>query len=107
MRRFDLDALYACHGEELLVFIARRTADPQLALDLWADVCPGGRGRTALPTPTVAQAPIPALEIGVNDRRQMKSATQAVMSWPKLKRRLTRLNSPLVRPSRVMTPPKR
>ena len=36
--------------------------------------------------PTVAQAPIPTLEIRVYERRQMKSATQASMSWPKLKR---------------------
>jgi RNA polymerase sigma-70 factor, ECF subfamily len=37
MRRLDLDALYARHREELLVFLARRTADPQIALDLWSE----------------------------------------------------------------------
>ena len=37
MRRLDIDALYARHREELLVFLARRTADPQIALDLWAE----------------------------------------------------------------------
>jgi hypothetical protein len=36
MRRLDIDALYARHREESLVFPARRPADPQLALDLWA-----------------------------------------------------------------------
>jgi RNA polymerase sigma factor (sigma-70 family) len=36
-RRLDIDALYATHREELLVFLARRTADPQIALDLWAE----------------------------------------------------------------------
>jgi RNA polymerase sigma factor (sigma-70 family) len=37
MRRLEIDALYARHREELLVFLARRTADPQIALDLWAE----------------------------------------------------------------------
>lgn len=37
MGRLDMDALYARHGEELLVFLTRRTADPQIALDLWAE----------------------------------------------------------------------
>jgi RNA polymerase sigma factor (sigma-70 family) len=37
MRRLDIDALYNQHREELLVFLARRTADPQIALDLWAE----------------------------------------------------------------------
>jgi RNA polymerase sigma-70 factor (ECF subfamily) len=53
MRRLDIDALYARHREELLVFLARRTADPQIALDLWAETfaqaVAGGhrfRGRT-------------------------------------------------------------
>jgi RNA polymerase sigma factor (sigma-70 family) len=36
-RRLDIDTLYARHREELLVFLARRTADPQIALDLWAE----------------------------------------------------------------------
>jgi RNA polymerase sigma-70 factor (ECF subfamily) len=36
-RTLDIDALYARHREELLVFLARRTADPQIALDLWAE----------------------------------------------------------------------
>src|SRR4051794_30636823 len=35
--RLDIDTLYARHREELLVFLARRTADPQIALDLWAE----------------------------------------------------------------------
>ena len=33
----DLEALYARHREPLLLFLARRTADPQVALDLWAE----------------------------------------------------------------------
>lgn len=37
MRRLEIDALYARHREDLLVFLARRTADPQIALDLWAE----------------------------------------------------------------------
>src|ERR1700754_4657344 len=37
MGRLDMDALYARHGEELLMFLTRRTADPQIALDLWAE----------------------------------------------------------------------
>ena len=36
-RRIDIEALYAAHSESLLLFLARRTADPQLALDLWAE----------------------------------------------------------------------
>ena len=36
-RRIDIEALYAAHAESLLLFLARRTADPQLALDLWAE----------------------------------------------------------------------
>ena len=35
--RLDLDALYDLHGEGLLVFLARRTGDPQIALDLWSE----------------------------------------------------------------------
>jgi RNA polymerase sigma factor (sigma-70 family) len=35
--RLDLDALYDRHSEELLVFLARRTADPQIALDLFGE----------------------------------------------------------------------
>lgn len=35
--RLDLEALYAGHGEALLVFLTRRTADAQVALDLWAE----------------------------------------------------------------------
>jgi RNA polymerase sigma-70 factor (ECF subfamily) len=34
----DMARLYGCHAEPLLLFIARRTADPQIALDLWAEV---------------------------------------------------------------------
>ena len=37
MRRLDVDALYARHREPLLMFLARRTADPEIALDLWAE----------------------------------------------------------------------
>jgi RNA polymerase sigma factor (sigma-70 family) len=37
MRRLEIDALYDRHREDLLVFLARRTADPQIALDLWAE----------------------------------------------------------------------
>jgi RNA polymerase sigma-70 factor (ECF subfamily) len=37
MRRLDFDALYARHRETLLMFLARRTADPEVALDLWAE----------------------------------------------------------------------
>ncbi len=33
----DIEALYARHREPLLLFLARRTADPQVALDLWAE----------------------------------------------------------------------
>jgi RNA polymerase sigma factor (sigma-70 family) len=33
----DLEALYRREAERLLVFLARRTADPQIALDLWAE----------------------------------------------------------------------
>ena len=33
----EIDALYAAHREGLLLFLARRTADPQIALDLWAE----------------------------------------------------------------------
>ena len=33
----DIEALYGAHREALLLFLARRTADPQVALDLWAE----------------------------------------------------------------------
>lgn len=33
----DIEALYVRHREPLLLFLARRTADPQVALDLWAE----------------------------------------------------------------------
>lgn len=33
----DLEALYARLADDLLVFLTRRTADPQVALDLWAE----------------------------------------------------------------------
>ena len=33
----DIAQLYARHGDDLLVFLVRRTADPELALDLWAE----------------------------------------------------------------------
>ena len=35
--RIELEALYGAHGEALLLFLTRRTADPQVALDLWAE----------------------------------------------------------------------
>ena len=35
--RLDLGALYDRHREALLLFFARRTADPEIALDLWAE----------------------------------------------------------------------
>ena len=33
----DIEVLYAAHGEALLLFLARRTADAEVALDLWAE----------------------------------------------------------------------
>jgi RNA polymerase sigma factor (sigma-70 family) len=33
----DVDALYARHHDELLLFLVRRTADPEVALDLWSE----------------------------------------------------------------------
>ena len=33
----DITALYDRYGDDLLVFLVRRTADPELALDLWAE----------------------------------------------------------------------
>jgi RNA polymerase sigma-70 factor (ECF subfamily) len=33
----DVDALYARHRDALLVFLVRRTADTEVALDLWAE----------------------------------------------------------------------
>lgn len=36
-RTIDIETLYAVHREPLLLFLARRTADPQVALDLWAE----------------------------------------------------------------------
>ena len=33
----DVDALYAQHRDALLVFLVRRTADTEVALDLWAE----------------------------------------------------------------------
>ena len=35
--QLDVAKLYARHREPLLLFLARRTADPQVALDLWAE----------------------------------------------------------------------
>lgn len=48
----DIARLYAERGEAVLVFFARRTADPQIALDLWAETFAqalesGGRFRDA------------------------------------------------------------
>lgn len=36
-RGLDIDALYARHRDGVLRYFARRTADPQVALDLWAE----------------------------------------------------------------------
>lgn len=36
-RELDLDALYVRHRDELLRYFARRTADSETALDLWAE----------------------------------------------------------------------
>ena len=33
----DLDALYARHHDELLLYLVRRTADVEVALDLWSE----------------------------------------------------------------------
>src|ERR1700755_2858986 len=44
----DVDALYARHHDELLLFLVRRTADPEVALDLWAETfaqAVAGRGK--------------------------------------------------------------
>src|ERR1700742_3942750 len=35
--KIDIEALCLEHGEALVVFLARRTADPEGALDLWAE----------------------------------------------------------------------
>ncbi|MEH3052574.1 MAG: sigma-70 family RNA polymerase sigma factor [Patulibacter minatonensis] len=36
-RGLDLEAAYAEHGQAVLIFLTRRTADPEVALDLWAE----------------------------------------------------------------------
>lgn len=36
-RTLDIDALYRRHGDDLLKWFGRRTADAQTALDLWAE----------------------------------------------------------------------
>lgn len=36
-RELDIAALYTRHRDELLLFLVRRTADPEVALDLWAE----------------------------------------------------------------------
>ena len=36
-RGIDIAALYARHREELLMFLVRRTNDPEVALDLWGE----------------------------------------------------------------------
>lgn len=53
-RGIDTEALYERHCDALLRFFARRTADPQVALDLWAETFAQAvagarkyRGRTA------------------------------------------------------------
>jgi RNA polymerase sigma-70 factor (ECF subfamily) len=52
----DVDALYARHHDELLLYLVRRLADVEVALDLWSgDVRASGGGppeyRPARPTP--------------------------------------------------------
>lgn len=37
MPRLDISELYATHREPLLVFFVRRTADVQIAVDLWSE----------------------------------------------------------------------
>jgi RNA polymerase sigma-70 factor (ECF subfamily) len=47
-RTLDIAALYARHGDEVLVFLVRRTHDTEVALDLWAETFAqalAGRGR--------------------------------------------------------------
>jgi RNA polymerase sigma factor (sigma-70 family) len=44
----EIEVLFARHRDELLVFLARRTADVEIALDLWAETfaqAVAGRGR--------------------------------------------------------------
>jgi RNA polymerase sigma factor (sigma-70 family) len=36
-KRLDVDVLYARHHDALLLFLVRRTADVEVALDLWAE----------------------------------------------------------------------
>ncbi|HEY3758371.1 MAG TPA: RNA polymerase sigma factor [Solirubrobacteraceae bacterium] len=36
-RELDIAALYERHRDQLLLFLVRRTADPEVALDLWAE----------------------------------------------------------------------
>jgi RNA polymerase sigma factor (sigma-70 family) len=36
-RNLDIDALYSRHRDELLLFLVRRTADTEIALDIWAE----------------------------------------------------------------------
>jgi RNA polymerase sigma factor (sigma-70 family) len=50
MRRtsLDVDALYARHHDELLLYLVRRTADVEVALDLWSETfaqAVAGRGK--------------------------------------------------------------
>ena len=52
-KRADIPELYRRHADDLLVFLARRTTDVEIALDLWAETfacaiegAPGYRGRS-------------------------------------------------------------
>jgi RNA polymerase sigma factor (sigma-70 family) len=48
MRGMDVDALYARHHDELLLYLVRRTADAEIALDLWSETFAqvvAGRGK--------------------------------------------------------------
>ena len=45
--QINIETLFAQHREPLLLFLARRTADPQIALDLWAETfAQAAAGRT-------------------------------------------------------------
>jgi RNA polymerase sigma factor (sigma-70 family) len=47
-RALDVDALYARHHDDLLLFLVRRTADAEVALDVWSETfaqAVAGQGR--------------------------------------------------------------
>src|SRR3954463_15581102 len=48
MKGMDVGALYARHQDELLLYLVRRTADVEVALDLWSETfaqAVAGRGK--------------------------------------------------------------